>query len=128
MNNENVMPITRRVPNYTKLKLSFASNALTPIRNMEYQIIPKKDPERSLHTKRTINDKRITKNRNGKTNQSLRAKVKKEFILDGWKPKEQKLPEYNGLNDRNLLDFFNRPKMKKHLVSMKIVNFLINNR
>eukprot|EP00826_Nyctotherus_ovalis_P013229 TRINITY_DN13545_c0_g1_i12.p2 TRINITY_DN13545_c0_g1~~TRINITY_DN13545_c0_g1_i12.p2 ORF type:complete len:152 (-),score=18.84 TRINITY_DN13545_c0_g1_i12:461-916(-) len=48
-----------------------------------------------------------------------RAK-KKPFVLNCCKPLSV-LPSYNGLRDKSLYDFFNRPSMRRHLISMKMV-------
>ena len=50
-----------------------------------------------------------------------RTNYKKPFVLDGCKVTEQFLPNYNGLSDRYLIGYFSRPKLRKHLISMKIV-------
>ncbi len=42
-------------------------------------------------------------------------------MLDCCKLGENKLPEYNGLVDRNLSGYFTKDRLKKHMYKMKLV-------
>ena len=50
-----------------------------------------------------------------------KERLKKPFILDGCNVNEEILPVYNGLSDRYLMDYFDKPRIKKHLMGIGIV-------
>jgi len=92
----------------------------------------KKDSPRKGLGSFTNRESEKIRNHTTDSNNSAQAKIivrrkkkqkSKPFILDCCKVTETVLPNYNGLRDRFLSGFFERPRMRRHLISMKMVFF-----
>lgn len=122
MNKENLLLANR--PKLNNNKLIFPSARSTPIRSMKQLKVPTKEDIKLNNIRPKSINRRILYSRNELVMRTVRNSKRQPFILDGWKVNQQHLPIYNGLEDKCLIGFFDNPRMRRHLISMRLVIYI----